>query len=41
MIRQLLLLGILMDGKMHGYRLNEYIKHTMSFYTDLKKSTAY
>ncbi len=41
MIRQLLLLGILMDGKMHGYRLNEYVKHTMSFYTDLKKSTAY
>ena len=41
MIRQLLLLGILMDGKMHGYRLNEYIKHTMDFYTDLKKSTAY
>jgi DNA-binding PadR family transcriptional regulator len=40
-IRQLLLLGILMDGKMHGYRLNEYIKHTMGFYTDLKKSTAY
>ena len=41
MIRQLLLLGILMDGKMHGYRLNEYIKHVMDFYTDLKKSTAY
>ena len=41
MIRQLLLLGILMDGKMHGYRLNEYVKHAMGFYTDLKKSTAY
>jgi DNA-binding PadR family transcriptional regulator len=40
-IRQLLLLGILIDGKMHGYRLNEYIKHAMGFYTDLKKSTAY
>lgn len=41
MIRQLLLLGVLMNGKMHGYRLNEYVKHAMSFYTDLKKSTAY
>ena len=41
MIRQLLLLGILTDGRMHGYRLNEYIKHAMGFYTDLKKSTAY
>ena len=41
MIRQLLLLGILIDGKMHGYRLNEYIKHTMGFYTELNKSTAY
>lgn len=41
MIRQLLLLGVLMDGKMHAYRLNEYVKHAMSFYTDLKKSTAY
>ena len=41
MIRQLLLLGILMDSKMHGYRLNEYVKHAMGFYTDLKKSTAY
>ena len=41
MIKQLLLLGVLMNGKMHGYRLNEYVKHAMSFYTDLKKSTAY
>ena len=41
MIKQLLLLGILMKGKMHGYRLNEYVKHVMSFYTDLKKSTVY
>ncbi len=41
MIKQLLLLGVLMNGKMHGYRLNEYVKHVMSFYTDLKKSTVY
>ena len=41
MINQLLLLGILMDGKMHGYQLNDYVKHAMSLYTDLKKSTTY
>ncbi|MFC1865565.1 PadR family transcriptional regulator [Chloroflexota bacterium] len=41
MIKQLLLLGVLMNGKMHGYRLNEYVKHVMNFYTDLKKSTVY
>ena len=41
MIKQLLLLGVLMNGKIHGYRLNEYVKHVMSFYTDLKKSTVY
>jgi DNA-binding PadR family transcriptional regulator len=41
MVKQLLLLGILMDGKMHGYQLNEYVKHAMNLYTDLKKSTAY
>jgi len=41
MVKQLLLLGVLMNGKMHGYRLNEYVKHVMSFYTDLKKSTVY
>ena len=41
MIKQLLLLGVLMSGKMHGYRLNEYVKHTMNFYKVLTKSTAY
>jgi DNA-binding PadR family transcriptional regulator len=30
-----------MNGKMHGYQLNEYVKHAMSLYTDLKKSTTY
>ena len=41
MVQQLLLLGILLAGKMHGYRLNEYVTHAMSLYTDLKKSKAY
>ena len=38
---QLLLLGILMEGKTHGYQLNDYVKHAMSLYTNLKKSTTY
>ena len=41
MIQQLLLLGMLLEGKVHGYRLNEYIRHTMSLYTNIKKSTVY
>lgn len=41
MEKQLLLLGILMEGKIHGYQLNEYVQHVMSFYTDIKKSTTY
>lgn len=41
MNRQLLLLGILLDGRMHGYKLNEYVEHTMGLYTDLKKPTVY
>lgn len=41
MVRQLLLLGVLLGGKMHGYRLNEYVEHAMGLYTDLKKPTAY
>jgi DNA-binding PadR family transcriptional regulator len=41
MNRQLLLLGVLLDGKMHGYKLNEYLEHTMGLYTDLKKPTVY
>lgn len=41
MNRQLLLLGVLLDGKMHGYKLNEYVEHTMGLYTDLKKPTVY
>ena len=41
MVRQLLLLGVLIGGGMHGYRLNEYVAHAMSSYTNLKKPTAY
>lgn len=40
-MRELLLLGLLLDGKKHGYQLNEYFKHSLSFCADLKKSTAY
>ena len=41
MVQQLLLLGILVKEKMHGYRLNEYVRHAMSLYTNLKKATTY
>lgn len=41
MIQQLLLLGILISGKTHGYRLNEYVAHAMNIYTDIKKSKVY
>ena len=41
MVQQLLLLGILLGGKTHGYRLNEYVTHAMSLYTDITKSTVY
>ena len=41
MVQQLLLLGILLSGKMHGYRLNEYVTHAMGLYTDITKSTVY
>ena len=41
MIQQLLILGVLLEGRMHGYRLNEYVAHAMGMYTDVKKSTLY
>ncbi len=41
MVQQLILLGILLAGKTHGYRLNEYVTHAMGLYTDIKKSTVY
>jgi DNA-binding PadR family transcriptional regulator len=39
--RELLLLGLLHQQEMHGYRLYEFIESELSFCTDLKKSTAY
>jgi len=41
MVQQLILLGILLGGKTHGYRLNEYVTHAMGLYADIKKSTVY
>lgn len=41
MERELLLLGLLRRGDMHGYQLYEFIETTMSTCTDLKKSAAY
>ncbi|MFC2021804.1 PadR family transcriptional regulator [Chloroflexota bacterium] len=41
MLQQLILLGILLGGKTHGYRLNEYVTHAMILYTDIKKSKVY
>ena len=41
MERELLLLGVLRQFKMHGYRLNEFIERDMASCTDLKKPTAY
>lgn len=41
MERELLLLGLLRHGDMHGYQINEFINRDMVFCTDLKKPTAY
>jgi DNA-binding PadR family transcriptional regulator len=41
MVQQLLLLGMLLNGKMHGYRLNEHFTYFLSGYADIKKSTVY
>ena len=41
MDRELLLLGLLRDGGLHGYRLNEFINRDLAYCTDLKKPTAY
>lgn len=40
-VQRLLLLGILSQGRMHGYGLNEHVDHAMGLYTDVKKSTVY
>ena len=41
MDRELLLLGLLRQSDMHGYRLNEFIERAMATCVDLKKPTAY
>ncbi|NWF70192.1 MAG: PadR family transcriptional regulator [Chloroflexi bacterium] len=41
MERELLLLGLLRRGDMHGYKLTEFINRDMAYCTDLKKPTAY
>lgn len=39
--RELLLLGLLRQGRMHGYQLHEFIEANLQTCVDLKKSTAY
>ena len=41
MERELLLLGLLRQSNMHGYRIIEFIERDLSICTDLKKPTAY
>jgi len=41
MHRELLLLGVLRSGDMHGYRLNEFLNRDMAYCADIKKATAY
>ena len=41
MYRRLLLLGLLRQREMHGYRLNEFIDRFLQVCSDLKKPTAY
>ena len=40
-VRQVLVLGILMWGKTHGYRLNEYVAHASGVSTSRGKSSVY
>ena len=41
MERELLLLGLLRQSGMHGYKIIEFIERDLSMCTDLKKPTAY
>ena len=41
MNRELLLLGLLRQSKMHGYKIIEFIERDLAMCTDLKKPTAY
>ena len=38
---ELLLLGLLDQQEMHGYKLHEFLEHQLSFVSDLKRPTAY
>lgn len=40
-VRLFLFLGLLMDGEMHGYRLNGFVAHVMALPTAPKRSSAY
>ncbi|MGG2119893.1 PadR family transcriptional regulator [Bacillus bombysepticus] len=39
--RDLLILGLLKQQSLHGYKINEFIKTSLGSITDMKKSTAY
>lgn len=41
MNRELLLLGLLRQSEMHGYKIIEFIERDLAICTDLKKPTAY
>ncbi len=41
MYRRLLLLGLLAQGEMHGYRLHEFLERWLAVCSDLKRPTAY
>jgi DNA-binding PadR family transcriptional regulator len=41
MNRELLLLGLIRQSEMHGYRIIEFIERDLAICTDLKKPTAY
>lgn len=41
MNRELLLLGLLRQSEMHGYKIIEFIERDLAMCTDLKKPTAY
>ena len=40
-MQELLILGVLLREKMHGYQLGEYVSHAMSPFTTIKKPTIY
>lgn len=41
MSRELLVLGVLLNSDMHGYKLHEFISGQMSYYSDMKRGTLY